>query len=237
MVRLGVNVDHVATIRQARGINSPNPLEASFLAEKAGADGITVHLREDKRHILSDDVIAIKKHISIPLNLEMALSDDIIEFALDIKPHSVTIVPEKREELTTEGGLNVIDNKDKIKSLIKKCNQKGIITSLFIDPEPEQIEASKDVGSSFIELHTGDFANAYQTPNKDIELKKLQKAALLASELKISLNAGHGLNYQNVTDILTLEGLVELNIGHSIIGQAVMVGMDRAVRDMLNLLK
>jgi len=236
MIKLGVNVDHVATIRQARNIDSPNPVEAAFIAEKAGAHGITVHLREDKRHIQPHDVRAIKEHLSIPLNLEMALSDEVIELALDVIPHSATIVPEKREELTTEGGLDVIKNKDKIKSLITTFSEKGIITSLFIDPDPLQIEASKEVEAPFIELHTGDFCNAYYTPDRNIELEKLHQAANLATKLEIKVNAGHGLNYQNVQDILTLEGLIELNIGHSIVSRALMVGMDIAIRDMLDLL-
>ncbi|MBN2145121.1 MAG: pyridoxine 5'-phosphate synthase [Candidatus Aureabacteria bacterium] len=236
MIKLGVNIDHVATIRQARGGKEPNPLEAAFICEKALAHSITVHLREDRRHIQPQDVASIKEHVLLPLNLEMALSSEIIRFALKIKPRSVTLVPEKRKELTTEGGLDVIENLPRIRQATKQFKKERILVSLFINPVKEQVEASAKSGAEFIELHTGDYANAATSENRNKELEKLKNAASYALKLGLNVNAGHGLNYTNVRDILSLPGLQELNIGHSIISRAVMVGLEQAVRDMLALM-
>lgn len=236
MVTLGLNIDHVATLRQARGGMEPDPIAAATIAELAGADGITVHLREDRRHINDRDVRLLKQTINTRLNLEMAATEEMQKIALATKPYSVTLVPEKRQELTTEGGLDVVSLKNNLKEYIKPIIEEGILVSLFIDPTAEQVEASAEIGAQYIELHTGQYAEAFNTKEDDIAFKNLCEAATLAETIGLGLNAGHGLNYQNVRKILSIKNLEELNIGHSIISRAVMVGLDRAVKDMKYLL-
>lgn len=232
MVKLGLNIDHIATIRQARGGIEPDPIAAAAIAELAGADSITVHLREDRRHIQDRDVELLSQTIKTRLNLEMAATEEMKGIALKTKPHSVCLVPEKRQELTTEGGLEVLKQKDFLKEYIKPFIENNIFVSLFIDPDPEQVKASAYTGAQFIELHTGAYAGAFDSPTEDEQFKKLNGAAELARELGLQVNAGHGLNYNNVKRMLTIPDFYEFNIGHSIISKAVLVGLDTAVRDM-----
>ncbi len=236
MVKLGVNVDHVATVREARGITEPDPVAAAVLAELGGADGITVHLREDRRHIRERDVKLLKETIKVPLNLELALAPEILDFALATKPHSATFVPEKRAELTTEGGLDVIANRQRLKTVIGDFRAAGIIVSLFIDPDERQIEAAAELGAQFIEIHTGRYCDATCENDVRNEFSLIEQACITAANCDLRINAGHGLNYRNVSQIARLPGLEELNIGHSIIARAVYVGLERAVREMKNLL-
>ncbi len=236
MAKLGVNVDHVATIREARGINEPEPIYAALIAEEAGASCITVHLREDRRHIQDRDVILLNQIIKTKLNLEMGLFENVLEVALKVKPYSVCLVPERREELTTEGGLNVVKFFDSIKDYIKIFHKNNIVVSLFIDPDLEQIEASKEAGSDFVELHTGRYADAKTEEIEKEEFAILKKAAQYTLNVGLGLNAGHGLNYRNVTPVAKLPGMNELNIGHSIVARAVIVGFRQAVKDMINLI-
>lgn len=236
-IELGVNIDHIATLRQARGGSEPNLLEAAIICEKCNVDGITVHLREDRRHIQDQDVYNIKKEIkNCKLNLEMALADDIINIAKDVVPQMVTLVPEKREELTTEGGLDVKNNFKKIASIVNDFKKLGIIVSLFIEPDKEVIKASKDTGAEFIEIHTGTYANQFEQNEYNKELERIYEAAEFAVNNNIRVNAGHGLNYTNVKPILKCKGLEELNIGHSIVSYSVFVGLEKAVKDMQHLL-
>jgi pyridoxine 5-phosphate synthase len=237
MTTLGVNIDHVATIRQARGGVEPDPVAAAAIVELAGGDAITVHLREDRRHICDRDVKILSQTIKTRLNLEMAATEEMQKIALEIKPYSVTLVPEKREELTTEGGLDVLKQKDYLKAYIKPLLEAGIIVSNFIDPDLEQVKASHETGAQFIELHTGAYAESFDTSKEETEFKKLKESAELANKLGLKVNAGHGLNYQNVKRILEIEGMVELNIGHSIVSRAVLIGLSQAVKDMKVLLK
>lgn len=232
MATLGVNIDHVATIRQARMGVEPDPVTAAAICEMAGADAITVHLREDRRHIQDRDVRILKETIKTRLNLEMAATDEMQKIALEIMPYSCTLVPEKREELTTEGGLDVAGNFERLKEFIKPLKEAGIIISLFIDPEKEQIEKSGQTGAKFIEFHTGQYAHAFNTPKEEEELNKIIESSTLANKCGLRVNAGHGLNYDNVKAIAQIKEMEELNIGHSIISRAVMVGLDRAVQDM-----
>lgn len=236
MVKLGVNVDHVATVREARGIKEPDPVTAAMLAELGGADGITVHLREDRRHIQERDVRAIKETIKTRLNLELALAPEILEFALKVKPYAATFVPEKREELTTEGGLDVIEHRQKLEPVIKKFQDNGIVVSLFIDPDPNQIAIAAEIGAEYIEIHTGRYCDAEGSAAVNKEFALIDQACVTATNFGLKVNAGHGLNYRNVTEIANLPGIVELNIGHSIIGHAIYVGIERAVREMKDLL-
>ena len=237
MVTLGVNVDHVATIRQARGINEPDPVTAAALAELAGAECITVHLREDRRHIQDRDVELLRKTVKTRLNLEMAATEEMIGIALKVLPDSVTLVPEKREELTTEGGLDVVQLRAGLKEQISTLRQGGILVSLFIDPDLDQIKAAHRVGADAIELHTGSYCEVSEGTERKAELAKLEMAVRAGRKLGLQVNAGHGLNYVNVRDVVALDGIQELNIGHSIVSRAVLVGMDRAVREMVALLK
>ena len=234
---LGVNIDHVATLRNARGGVEPEPILAANICEKCGASSITTHLREDRRHIKDSDVELISNNISTNLNLEMAVTDEMQEIALKIKPHSVCLVPEKRQEVTTEGGLDVAGQLEKITKFVKPLKDAGIEVSLFIDPTKEQVEASAKTGAQFIEMHTGSYSNAYGTENEEIEFLKLKNSAKLAQELGLRVNAGHGLNYENVKRMHEIEGLYELNIGHSIISRAIFVGLEQAVIEMQNLVK
>ncbi|MCK7515986.1 MAG: pyridoxine 5'-phosphate synthase [Desulfobacterales bacterium] len=221
MATLGLNIDHIATIRQARGGVEPDPIAGAAIAELAGADAITVHLREDRRHINDRDVRILKETIKTRLNLEMAATQEMMKIALEISPYSVTLVPEKREELTTEGGLDVLGQQQYLTEYVKPLIDNGILVSLFIDPDFKQVEASANTGSQFIELHTGQYAEAFNKFEEDPAFKNLKNAAALASELGLRINAGHGLNYQNVIRILSIDNLEELNIGHSIISRAV----------------
>lgn len=233
MVTLGVNIDHIATIRQARKTYEPDPIEAAFIAEKNGADGITVHLREDRRHIQDRDLRILKETVTTKLNLEMGMADEIIEIALATKPPQVTLVPERREEVTTEGGLDIVGQFERVKEVVARFREKEIAVSLFIDPELEQVEASYKSGAQFIELHTGTYANWYaDEKSRDTELEKLVVASHAAGRHGLRVNAGHGLTYHNVGEIAAIKEMGELNIGHSIISRAVMVGLPKAVSEM-----
>ena len=234
MIRLGVNVDHVATVRQARRVEVPDPLEAALLAEKAGADGITVHLREDRRHIQEHDVERMRQRLTTKLNLEMAVTPAMIALAERLRPNDACFVPEKREELTTEGGLDVLANKQKIIEAVKRLQDRGIHVSLFIDPRESQIETSKAVGAHAVEIHTGTYCNAVGA-EQEKERDAVAVAASLAHGLGLEVHGGHGLNYENVSPIVTIPEIVELNIGHSIIARAVIVGIEQAVREMKQL--
>ena len=236
MVKLGVNIDHIATLRNARGGIEPSPIVAAGICENAGCDSITVHLREDRRHIKDEDVRILRKTLTTRMNLEMAATEEILEIALDIKPHSCCIVPERRQELTTEGGLDVAGNLPYLKDYIAKLNDGGIIVSLFIAPDEKQVEASAKAGAQYIELHTGQYANDFNTPNEELAFNNLKQAYIQARELGLQVNAGHGINYHNVTKLLEIREFDELNIGHSIISKAVFTGLENAVIEMKNLL-
>lgn len=236
MTTLGVNIDHIATIRQARGGQAPDPVQAAVLAELAGAQGITAHLREDRRHIQDRDIYLLKQVVGTHLNMEMAPTAEMIAIAVDVLPHMVTLVPEQREELTTEGGLPV---REKIRDLSKAAEtfrEHNILVSLFINPDINEIKAAYKIGASHIELHTGYYANASGDTSINEELGKLKDAAIAANRYGLNLNAGHGLTYRNVEPVAEIEGMQELNIGHSIIARASLVGMETAVRDMLALI-
>ena len=236
MIRLGVNVDHVATVRQARGAPEPDPLEAALLAQRVGADSIIVHLREDRRHIQDRDVKLLRKKAK-RLNLEMAITEEILKIACKLRPDQTTLVPEKRQELTTEGGLDVAGNLKKVSKAVKRLKEKDILVSLFIDPDLRQVKASAKTGSQMVELHTGCYAEAKSKKKEDRELTHISRAAREAKRLGLEVSAGHGLTYQNVSRIIRIPEIEELNIGHSIIARAVMVGMKQAVKEMLNLIK
>ena len=232
---LGVNIDHVATIRNARGENYPSVIEAAKICINAGANGITAHLREDRRHIKDDDIYSIKK-LNCKLNMEMAATKEMQEIALDVMPYACCIVPERRQEITTEGGLDVAGQFAKIKEFVEPLLNADIKVSLFIDPDEKQVSAASDTGVKFIELHTGSFANAFGKKNEIDEFNKLTQATALGHLLGLKVNAGHGLNYQNVHRMNEINGLHELNIGHSIVSRAIFTGLDTAVKDMLNLI-
>ena len=234
---LGVNIDHVATLRNARGGIEPSVIEAARIAEENGATSITTHLREDRRHIKDEDVYTLTKTLTTKLNLEMAMAEDIQKIALEIKPHSICLVPEKRQEITTEGGLDVAGQLDKVTEFIKPLLDAGINVSLFIDPDFEQVKASSQTGAQFIEMHTGTYSETFGTENEETEFLKLKNAAKLAQSLGLTVNAGHGLNYENVHRMHEIEGLYELNIGHSIISRAVFTGLPEAVSKMKELIK
>lgn len=236
MIKLGVNIDHVATLRQARMGIEPEPVMAAKIAEKAGADGITIHLREDRRHIQDKDVYEIKKAISIPLNLEMACSDDIINIARDVLPVTCTIVPEKRQEITTEGGLDAAGQYDLVSNTVMRLQEKGIKVSLFIEPDKVQIDAAKKMGAEYIEIHTGLYANTEGEAHIQ-ELNLIKEAAVYAHSIGLIVNAGHGLNYTNTQSIVEIPYMHEFNIGHSIISRAVFTGLETAVKDMIKIIK
>lgn len=232
---LGVNIDHVATLRNARGELEPSVIEAAKICINTGANGITAHLREDRRHIVDFDVFSLKNDLKCKLNLEMAATYEMQKIALELLPDACCIVPEKREEITTEGGLDVASNPEKIKKFIEPLIEAGIQVSLFIDPDRQQVSAASDTGAPFIELHTGAYSRAFGKQNEEEEFTKLKQATSLAHLLGLQVNAGHGLNYKNVLRIHEIKDIHELNIGHSIISKALFVGLDKAVSEMLEL--
>lgn len=237
MPSLAINVDHVATIRQARGTIEPDPVAAAAICELAGASGIVVHLREDRRHIQDRDVLLLRQTIKTRLNLEMGANREIIDFALELKPDLVTLVPEKRQELTTEGGLNVIAQKRKLAQTVKSMAACDIPVSIFIDPDPAQIEAANDIGATFVEIHTGRYCDAATELARDQEFQMVAAAVEEACRIGLRVNAGHGLDYRNTAPIAALEGIDELSIGHAIISRAVYTGLDQAVREMLAIIR
>lgn len=234
---LGVNIDHIATLRNARGTQYPDPVQAAFIAEQAGADGITVHLREDRRHITDRDVRILRQTIQTRMNLEMAVTDEMLDIAIELKPHFCCLVPEKRQEVTTEGGLDVAGQLDKMTVAVERLSQAGILVSLFIDADHRQIDAAVAVGAPYIEIHTGAYAEAQGELAVQAELKRIAKAATYAASKGLKVNAGHGLTYHNVQPIAAMPEMHELNIGHAIIGQAVMSGLPAAVADMKLLMR
>lgn len=234
--RLAVNVDHIATIRQARGGAEPDPVAAAMLAEVAGASGVIVHLREDRRHIQDRDVRLLREVVKTHLNLEMAATDEMVKIALEVLPDVATLVPERRQELTTEGGLDVGRQEERAAEVIRVLTEGGIKVSLFIDPVPEQVEASKRTGAQIVELHTGTYADARTETDRQAALLKIMEAARLGRGLGLRIAAGHGLNYQNIGPVAVIPEVEELNIGHSIVARATLVGIDRAVREMLDLI-
>lgn len=236
MATLGVNIDHVATVRQARRTIEPDPVWAAALAELGGADVITVHLREDRRHIQDRDVRVLKQTVQVKLNLEMAAEQSITEFALEILPQQATLVPEKREEVTTEGGLDVVRNIDRVRRCVDQLHAAGIIVSLFIDPDESQIDATRSLRCAAVELHTGRYADAKSASAQAQELKQLELAGKFAKECGLHLHFGHGLTYRNVQPVAAIPGAEELNIGHSIVARAIMVGFSQAVREMRELI-
>lgn len=235
-ILLGVNIDHIATLRNARGTRYPEPAHLAAVAECAGADGITIHLREDRRHIKDRDVEVLAKTLQTRMNLEMAVTDEMVEIAVQTKPQFVCLVPEKREELTTEGGLDVAGAFAKVESAVSRLNAAGIVVSLFIDPENAQIDAAIKTGAAYIELHTGKYADAPSDDEQQAELERVAKAATYATQAGIKVNAGHGLNYHNVKPIAALPEIVELNIGHAIVARAVIDGFAPAVAEMKRLI-
>jgi len=232
MIRLGVNVDHVATVRQARGVAYPDPIAAAAIVEMAGADGIVVHLREDRRHIQDRDLAILRKTVKSKLNLEMAANDEIIEIALETGPDMVTIVPERRQEVTTEGGLDVETYYEKLAQMTNRMHEHGIFVSMFIDPDPKAIALSKKLGSDAVELHTGRYCDAPTPQDREREFERFCAGVEEGLKWGLRVNAGHGLNYFNVKPIAAVPGVEELNIGHSIIARAIFVGLEKAVRDM-----
>jgi pyridoxine 5-phosphate synthase len=236
MATLGVNIDHVATVRQARRTIEPDPVWAAALAELGGADVITVHLREDRRHIQDRDVRVLKQTVQVKLNLEMAAEQSITEFALEILPQQATLVPEKRQEVTTEGGLDVVGNLERVRRCVDQLHAAGIVVSLFIDPDEKQIEATQKLGCAAVELHTGRYADATSPATQKAELEQLHRAGLFVHKCGIHLHFGHGLTYRNVQPVAAIPGACELNIGHSIVARAIMVGFSQAVREMRDLI-
>ena len=234
---LGVNIDHIATVRNARGTNYPDPVQAAFVSEQAGADGITVHLREDRRHITDRDVRILRETIQTRMNLEMAVTDEMVAIALEVQPQFCCLVPEKREEVTTEGGLDVAGQLEKVTSAVSRLNAAGILVSLFIDADRTQIDAAVAAGAPYIEIHTGAYAEAPEGPQRDAELARIAEAATYAAGKGLKVNAGHGLTYHNVQAIALLPEIYELNIGHAIIGRALFSGLAGAVQEMKQLLR
>lgn len=235
MAILGVNIDHVATVREARKTNEPDPVWAATLAELGGADAITIHLREDRRHIQERDLRVLKESVAVPINLELACAADVLQIACDTQPQQATLVPERREEVTTEGGLDVVGSKSKVRDAVKRLKDAGIIVSLFLDPDPKQLDAGAELAVDAIELHTGAYGLAtlhHKAQQTQAALATLIHASQKIRAAGITLNAGHGLTYRNVKPVAAIQGMHELNIGHSIIARAIMVGLERAVRDM-----
>ncbi|HEK0726878.1 TPA: pyridoxine 5'-phosphate synthase [Proteus mirabilis] len=236
-ILLGVNIDHIATLRNARGTTYPDPVQAAFIAEQAGADGITIHLREDRRHITDRDLMLISQTVQTRLNLEMAVTEEMIEIACQTQPDFCCLVPEKRQEVTTEGGLDVVGNEEKVADAIKRLSLAGIKVSLFIDPDHEQINAADRVGAPFIEIHTGAYADAEDEQAQDKEFVRIRDAVTYAASKGLKVNAGHGLHYHNVQRIAALPELYELNIGHAIIARAVFSGLAPAIEEMKRLMR
>jgi len=236
-ILLGVNIDHIATLRQARGTRFPDPLQAALVAEQAGADGITAHLREDRRHIQDQDIYTLKERLHTRLNLEMAVTEEMVGIAVQVRPHACCLVPERREELTTEGGLDVAGAVDRMRDACLALAAAGVEVSLFIDPDFKQIDAAIAAGAPVIELHTGRYADAESKAAQLAELQRLRLAAEYAHRAGLQVNAGHGLNLHNVEPICRIPQIVELNIGHSLVAQAVFCGLDQAVRDMKRVMR
>ncbi|WP_233963617.1 pyridoxine 5'-phosphate synthase [Pectobacterium versatile] len=234
---LGVNIDHIATLRNARGTAYPDPVQAAFVAEQAGADGITVHLREDRRHITDRDVRILRETLQTRMNLEMAVTEEMLNIACEVKPHFCCLVPEKRQEVTTEGGLDVAGQQEKIDKAVARLSQANILVSLFIDADKRQIDASVASGAPYIEIHTGAYADALDDEARQHEFERIRDAATYAAAKGLKVNAGHGLTYHNVLPIAALPEMHELNIGHAIIGRAVMSGLKDAVAEMKNLMR
>ena len=237
MAKLGVNIDHVATVREARKTNEPDPVWAATLAELGGADGITLHLREDRRHIQDRDLRVMRQTVVAPLNLELACAEDVLRLACEIKPSQATLVPERREEVTTEGGLDVVGNRPLVADAVRRLRDAGIVVSLFLDPDAAQIDAGAAVGADAVELHTGAYANAQAPTELERQLETLRAAGRYLRDAGLTLHAGHGLTYRNVQPVAAIEGMHDLNIGHSIIARSIMVGLEQAVRDMKRLIR
>ena len=235
-LRLGVNIDHVATIRNARGGNYPDPVRAAHLAAEAGADGITAHLREDRRHITDTDILRLCDEIDLPLNLEMAATDEMLAIALRHKPHAACLVPEKREERTTEGGLDVVGGFDKLKPVVSRLTDVGVRVSLFIEPDAEALDASKALGAPVVELHTGTYCDAAEGTEREQELARVVKAAAHAEQLGLECHAGHGLTYDTVKPVAVIPTLKELNIGHFLVGEAIFIGFEASIKEMRRLM-
>ncbi|MCI0331658.1 MAG: pyridoxine 5'-phosphate synthase [Planctomycetes bacterium] len=239
MVLLGVNIDHVATVREARKTNEPDPVWAATLAELGGADAITIHLREDRRHIQERDLRVLTESVAVPINLELACAADVLKIACETTPHQATLVPERREEVTTEGGLDVVGSCEKVANAVRRLKDAGIVVSLFLDPDPNQIDTAAGLGADAIELHTGAYAHAstrHHTHDTQAALTTLIAAGKQVRAAGLTLNAGHGLTYRNVKPVASIDDMHELNIGHSIIARAIMVGLEQAVRDMKRLI-
>lgn len=237
MARLGVNIDHIATLRQARGGHEPDPVVAAILAEQAGADGIVLHLREDRRHVQERDLRLLRQVVTTKLDLEMAPVDEMVKFALDVRPDLVTLVPERREEKTTEGGLDALALRDRLQAVTTLLHDGGIAVSLFIEPDLEIVKVAHKVGADYVELHTGHYANAQRASEETAAIEAIQQSARFAAKLGLGVSAGHGLNYRNVKRLAAMKEIVEFNIGHSIIARAMQTGIERAVRDMKELVK
>ncbi len=235
MAELGVNIDHVATVREARKTREPDPAWAAALAELGGADGITLHLREDRRHIQDRDLFVMKETVACKLNLELACEDEVLAIACKVRPEQITLVPERREEVTTEGGLDVLGSREKVQKAVNQLHDAGMIVSLFLDPDEDQIRAGAELNVDAVELHTGMYSMTKDVAQQ-AELAKLANAGKLIRSLGMTLHAGHGLDYRNVKPIAEIEGMCELNIGHSIVGRSIMVGMQQAVREMKQLI-
>ncbi len=236
MIKLGLNIDHVATLRQARGARYPNLVRAALICEEAGANAITIHLREDRRHVQDADVNILRGMLQTRMNLECAVTEEMINNALRVRPHDICLVPERREELTTEGGLDVVKYFDAVQRATQRCMEAGIRVSLFIDADEKQIDAAKRAGAPVIEIHTGKYADADSMPAREAELKRIHDAVLYAHSLGIQVNAGHGLHYHNVRPIVAIPHIAELNIGHAIISEALFIGLEQAVKNMKALL-
>ena len=236
MIALGVNIDHIATVRQARGTAYPSPVEAALIAEDSGADAITLHLRVDRRHIQEEDVVVLRERLKTRMNLESAVTEEMIAFACRIKPHDICLVPERREELTTEGGLDVIRHFNQINSACKRLAEAGIRVSLFVDAQTDQIDAAVRAGAPVIELHTGHYADAATPEAQQIELEKIRAISTYAQDQGLQVNAGHSLHYQNTTPIAAIREITELNIGHAIVARALFIGFAEAVREMKTLM-
>jgi pyridoxine 5-phosphate synthase len=234
-LRLGVNIDHVATVRNARGGDNPDPVRAAMLAQEAGADGITAHLREDRRHIRDEDIVALTQNLKVPLNLEMAATDEMLAIALRAKPHAACIVPEKREERTTEGGIDCIGQHNRLKPIVSALTEAGIRVSMFIEPDRKQLDAARALGAPVVELHTGAYANAQGAAREHL-LKKIHNAAEFGADLGLEIHAGHGLTYENVKPVAAIAHLRELNIGHFLVGEAIFVGLEVSIRKMRQLM-